>query len=290
MKNDSKEKIGLLGIWLSLYALGCGGGGTLGLTGGQLNKYKAFLNKAFAGKPTGHGKLVQKRANIKKNQPKPRTSVGAGTIYFDDLSQLWVRVDVYITDTDEFGSVTLKQWDYALFQDQALTQPAGRNYYTIYVANGKNVIEDGSDYLAGTLTGDHSYEKLISDPTTPDTDYYFEIHDHVSDYLTKSHTIWTDSTGVQTNTSDIFYNSGTHLTYSGTWNRNGNVSMMYSDNSGSTSTVNWYPDGSGGFTLTNPADPVLPATGTWTDAGTGTATFANGSSVPFNLTDTGLTF
>jgi len=280
-------------ICLGLLAAGCGGGGTLGISSAQLSKYKAALNKAIGGKPSGHGNAAQKKvrvARLAKNRPSPQTSLGVGSVYFDELSQLWVRVDVYVAETDEFGSVIIKQWDYALFRDQMLTQPAGRNYYLTYIASGKNVVEDGTDYLAGTLMGDHSYEKFISDPVSPDTDEYFEVKDHTSDYFLKSHTIWTDSTGIQTNTSDILYNSGIHTMFSGTWNRNGNVSVTYSDNTGYSSTVNWVPDGSGGFTLANPTDPVLPATGTWSPTGSGTATFANGTSIPFTVTDIGLNF
>ena len=54
--------------------------------------------------------------------------------------------------------------------------------------------------------------------------------------------------------------------------------------------MNWVPDGSGGFTLANPADPVLPATGIWSTPGSGTAMFANGTSIPFTVTEIGLNF
>ena len=34
---------------------------------------------------------------------------------------------------------------------------------------------------------------VLTAPITPDTDEYFEVKDHTSDYFLKSHTIWTDT-------------------------------------------------------------------------------------------------
>jgi len=287
----------LCNIWavalLCNFVAGCGGSGG-GTSFANLAKYKAFLNKALSGKPSGHtaataAKSQASTRRLVKHTPTGRDPIGPGSVYFDDSLQLWVRADIYETQTDEFGATFLIHWDLACFQDQALTQPAGRDYFKEYVDSGKNVAEGGKDFSAGSAAGDHFYSKFIADPVTNNTDEYHENRGQGYTYLNKAHTWWNEATGIQTFAGESIYDNGTWIHVTSTWKADGTVGFGFSDSSGYGVTFNWVPDGSGGFTLAG-TDPQLPANGTWNPNGVGTVTFADGGSVPFNLTETGFNF
>jgi hypothetical protein len=284
-------KIMLIGCGLvAMLISGCGGHGS-GVNSAQLDKYRALLNKAIAGKPTGHSRIPADAEKRLAKRPIGRAPIEVGSIYFDETNQVWVRVDALVTETGEFGQIYIVQWDYAFFQDQALTITAGRDYLRRYVANGKDIGEAGLDYLSGPGAGTHSYQRGIYDPVTQDTDLYFEVRDPRVARLVKNHTIWTESTGIQSNAGEQIYDDGDHIWSTSTWNRNGNVSFGYSDQSGYAVNFNYVPDGSGGFTLAGPpAEVLLPASGSWNAAGTGTVNFADGGSIPFILGETGFNF
>ncbi|MEI7984707.1 MAG: hypothetical protein WCI55_03690 [Armatimonadota bacterium] len=277
-------------LGLLVFVVGCGGHGS-GANSAQLAKYKALLNKAFAGKPAGHTRIPTDETKMLARRPIGRTPNGVGSVYFDDSNQVWVRVDAMVTETGEFGQIYIVQWDYALFQEQALIHSAGRDYHKEYIESGKNVVEVGSNYLFGSAIGNYFYAKSISDPVTLDTDVLWESKNPSTPMLFKSHTIWTEAVGLQTNASEQIYDNGYHVWTTGSWSTNGNIGYSYTDNSNYAISFNWVPDGSGGFTLAGPpTEPLLPATGSWASNGTGTVNFADGGSIPFTLGETGFNF
>ena len=273
-----------------LALIGCGGHST-GANSAQLAKYKALLNKAIAGKPAGHTRIPADATKKLARRPVGRDPIGVGSVYFDESNQVWVRVDAYVTETNDLGGIYVLQWDYALFEEQALVHSAGRDYRKEYIENGKDVGEAGLDYLVGPGAGTHSFQKGIFDPVTLDTDVYWEVKHPGVGRLDKSHTIWNEAAGLQTNASEQIFDNGYHVWTTGTWSTSGTVGYSYTDNTGYGISFNWVPDGSGGFTLAGPpTEPLLPASGSWAANGTGSVSFADGGSIPFILGETGFVF
>lgn len=282
-------------VILTAVAGGCGGHGA-SLSAGKKSKYLAMLNKAFGHRPAVAAKKAQRKSYV---LPKAagRAPITQGSVYYDDNYQIWVRVDQYVTETDpDSGAVFVRQHDYAFFQDQALTTSVGRDYHFVYTQNGKNVDEQGFDVTYGPGAGNHYYGKLATDPATKDNETWDEYRFPGSDYLTKGHGTWVESTRTRSGRLELRMDNGTYDIYDFVDKDSGESSMQYSNETPYSVTLNWVPDGSGTFTLVAPAtpedpgDPMLPANGSWAPSGQGSVTFADGSTQSFTYGDTGFTF
>ena len=237
----------------ALIALGCGGSGS---TGGSVStttlrsKVARAIEEGFASKSTG---------DTSSRSTKPASTAAPG--FYRPEYALWA------TDVD--GGVDF-------FSDEALTQIGGTERST-YLLNGSDFTATYTlDLTAGLLAG---LKTIRTKGMTNGRFIFTELIDHPTEGKSDISGSWKDGEGEfnQTTTDS----TGKTRTYISRFHTDGTVEVSYPNDRDFTFTLEYRSDRSGTGTVTGDK-PLLPATITWDNVGTGVLTFSDGSTLAFS--------
>jgi hypothetical protein len=310
-----KIRVLLLGaIAVAGIIAGCGGSGT-SATATSMKKYEAIMNRVFttantsvsmgtfpqptrstSGSRISSDLIKQKIASMIKrpnlvtrdSEPPPDDGGGTGgngghtggdwgvgTVYFDDWSRLWVRIDEMQEDNSNALISSFARFKATFWEDQALTKPAGSSESSQNSENGKEIFKYKNVITAGPEKGFLNESTWSLDSGSGDTEMTFAYTDGKGQYEFSGSGRYSGSTGEYSYSNRSKHPDGTVITSSGTY-KDGKGSYTMEDSRGYRIQYNFNEDWSGSFRLEGP-DSILPAVGTWNSEGKGQVQFSDGT-------------
>ncbi len=245
---------------------------------GNVPQLGAFLKNMMQNGPGSRAKRVS------RDEPTP--SGGGGTsisvapwpwwgdnkeyTYFDYFLGLWAKV------TPKDGQI-----ETALFEDEALTKPAGRILSTWPTDWEKfpQVWKSSYEFTSGFLKGAYgSSESVTNEGWSSGSSKYENVY--ADGWKDKGESNWGTGGSSWFNRSESV--DGSVWTESaGSWRSNGSGGTRMSTSDGYEAIMTHNPDGSGRGTIKGP-EAGLPATITWDNQGNVTIRYADGTVETFN--------
>lgn len=200
---------------------------------------------------------------------------GVGTVYFDDWSRLWVRIDEMETDNVNAMVSSYLKFKSSFWEDQALTKPAGSAESTQTVEGGKTIFRYKHVLTAGPMKGMLNESTWSVDEATGSSEMTYKYIDPVEKYEFEGTGLFNGETGDYSFTNSMKNPDGTTVNSTGNW-KNGKGSFTMQDSRGYRIAYHINEDYSGSFKLEGP-ESVLPAIGSWNAEGKGQVRFADGT-------------
>lgn len=268
-------------LWLA----GCGGSGASSVLSRQTAQ-EAVRDALGAGSQA-------------RNSRRPPAALGS-----DENGIIRYQVgDPYPISSDLFGRITafstfvfdgterIGTFSYDIFSDPDFTRNAGS--WSLSILEDETQFSSDFEQILNenAPSPQTSRTRYRLNKTTASTDFSFFRAQRVTDdptgtppYFSEVSTRWT-SEGVERTGSYAFSEKRDGRIKSESTGRffpDGRFEVSWLNGRGYTVATVFQSDGAGTFTVTNPADPLCPVTGTFNAEGIGTATFADGSTAEFN--------